>query len=111
MERDFNIEAVHGDGSLRLVLRGELDLATAPLLKAALVEAEAGSSELIVIDLADVPFIDSTGLRALVEAHLRSQQNGDRLRISGGSEQALKLFKLAGVLERLPFVATDDGVA
>ncbi len=109
MERDFNIEAVRGDGSLRLVVSGDLDLATAPLLAAALQEAEAGSAALIVVDLTGVPFVDSTGLRALVAGHQHSRQNGDRLRITGTSEQPLKLFELAGVLDRLPFLGADDG--
>ena len=51
-----------------------------------------------------VTFIDSTGLRALIEAQLRSQQDSNRLRLTRGSPQAQRLFALAAVDQLLPFV-------
>jgi anti-anti-sigma factor len=57
-----------------------------------------------VLDIDGVSFIDSTGLRAILEAHMRSQQNGNRLRFTKGSEQAQRLFALAAVDQVLPFV-------
>jgi anti-anti-sigma factor len=106
----FNIEIVNRDDGLLVRVEGELDVATAPVLDEALKRAEESGAGLIVVDLTGVSFIDSTGLRALLEANARDGQNagGDRLRITGGSEQAQKLFKLAGVLDKLPFVASAD---
>jgi anti-sigma B factor antagonist len=109
MNPSFTIDVVNRADAVRLALAGELDLATAPLLSQRLteVEADATVTQLVVIDLTGVPFIDSTGLRVLLEAHARSQGNGNRLRITGGSDQARKLFALAGVLDKLPFLAPD----
>jgi anti-anti-sigma factor len=105
----FNIEIVGRDDGLHVLVEGELDVATAPLLGDALRQAEAADPARLVVDLTGVTFIDSTGLRALLEAHAREQDHPgpDRLRITGGSEQARKLFRLAGVLDRLPFAASS----
>jgi anti-anti-sigma factor len=91
-------------------ISGELDVATAPTLDETLKQAEASDARAIVIDLTGVSFIDSTGLRALLEADARDGANAHpaRLQITGGSAQAQKLFKLAGVLDKLPFVASAD---
>jgi anti-anti-sigma factor len=89
---------------------GELDVASAPALDDALQRAEVSEVAVITIDLDGVSFIDSTGLRALLEAHARDTRHPGpgRLEIVGGSDQAYKLFKLAGVLDKLPFVAPPE---
>jgi anti-sigma B factor antagonist len=104
----FNIEVVKRDDGLYVELDGELDVATAPILDETLKQAEASDPGRIVIDLTRVSFIDSTGLRALLEAYARDTQRPDanRLQMTGGSEQAQKLFRLAGVLDKLPFVGS-----
>ena len=53
----------HDDGVLSL--NGDLDLATVPYFRAALVEHEGDA---VIVDLAGVPFVDSAGLRAMLEA-------------------------------------------
>ncbi len=109
MQRDFNIATVWRDDAFYLQVEGELDLATAPALDDALVRAEASTASLVVIDLTGASFIDSTGLRTLLEAHVRSQADSNRLRITGASDQARRLFRLAGILDRLPLLPpTDD---
>jgi anti-sigma B factor antagonist len=106
----FNIEVVERDKGVSVRIEGELDVATAPVLGESLIQAEASDAEVIVIDLTGVSFIDSTGLRALLEADARDRESpgAGRLQITGGSGQAQKLFKLAGVLDKLPFVAPSD---
>ena len=109
MHAGFEIEIVNRDGNVHLEIVGELDVASAGLLDAALLRAEATAAGLVVIDLTKVTFIDSTGLRAVLRAHARSEQKENRLRIIGGSEPIQRLFALAGVLERLPFIAAGEG--
>ncbi|HEU0317793.1 MAG TPA: STAS domain-containing protein [Solirubrobacteraceae bacterium] len=108
MQRDFDIESVWRGDALYLEVEGELDLATAPTLDEALIRAEASTAALVVIDLTGASFIDSTGLRTLLEAHLRSEADGNRLRITGASDQAQRLFRLAGLLDRLPLLLPTD---
>ncbi len=100
----LTISTVDRDTGLLIVVEGELDLSTASLLDAAVLAAEATGAALITLDIDAVTFIDSTGLRALIEAQLRSQQDGNRLRLTRGAPQAQRLFSLAAVDDVLPFV-------
>jgi anti-sigma B factor antagonist len=100
----LTISTVHRDTAVRVVADGELDLSTAPLLDAALLAVEATDATEITLDIDAVSFIDSTGLRALIEAQLRSQQDSNRLRLTRGTPQAQRLFTLAAVDDVLPFV-------
>ena len=51
-------------------------------------------------------FLDSRGLKVLMDAGHRSVANGDRLRITQGKGQVARLFRLAGVEWTLPFTET-----
>jgi len=102
----LTISTVERDSGVCVIAQGELDLSTAPLLEAAILAAEATPATEIVVDIDGVSFIDSTGLRSLIEAQLRSQQDSRRLRLTRGSPQAQRLFALAAVEHVLPFV--DD---
>ena len=69
----FSISISDRDGRAVVVIRGELDLATAPELEAALSERlDAGQD--VVVDLRELAFMDSTGLRVLVAAHARARR-------------------------------------
>jgi anti-anti-sigma factor len=85
---------------IRITIDGELDLATTPELRRTCAHERVLDSELIVLDLTSVTFIDSSGLHALVDAdeHL----NG-RLRIVAG-EACLRVSTIAGIAGRLPLV-------
>ena len=84
------------DGSLRLYAHGELDLATASALDEALVDCDQDRSGRIVVDLADVPFIDAAGLRVLIEARQRRHDAGGELLIARPSRQVARLLEIAG---------------
>ena len=66
------------DGSVVMRLAGELDLYNAPALRAALLDATEDDPRRVVVDLADVRFIDSTTLGVLVEARSRDRRRGVR---------------------------------
>ncbi|MEA2290457.1 MAG: hypothetical protein QOD55_2454 [Solirubrobacteraceae bacterium] len=74
---DFAIAADERDGRVHVTLRGELDLATAPELEE-LLEARIDDGE-VVVDLRDLEFMDSSGVRVLVAAHARAGRAGTRL--------------------------------
>src|SRR5687768_1490211 len=63
------------DGALLLALVGELDLATVPALGERLQSASA-SREAVVLDLAELEFMDSAGLRLLLEATADASRDG-----------------------------------
>ena len=84
-----------GDDSTRLVLSGELDLATAPELDRALCDAQQ-STGLVTLDLRRLTFMDSRGLSAVVSAATRARASGDRFRVVRGPPPVDRLFELTG---------------
>jgi anti-sigma B factor antagonist len=99
-----NIDIVERDRVLTLVIEGDLDIATAPLLDEQLVAAEARDLAALVVDLDRVDFMDSTGLHVLLRHVAHSSQNGNRLRLTDGSAQVRRLFEVTGVSSQLPFL-------
>lgn len=91
-----------------LRLRGELDLASAPLLQGAIESAEAAEAMLMVLDLDDLAFIDSTGLRIILAAHERSQERGQMLALTRGSQQVQRLMSITRVGEHLRIIESSD---
>jgi anti-anti-sigma factor len=72
MDADFDVGVDSRAGATVVVPRGELDLATVPVLTATLA-AQAGP---VVLDLRELTFVDPTGLRLLLEAEVRSASDG-----------------------------------
>jgi anti-anti-sigma factor len=82
---------------------GELDLATVADFDSALREAEASTAKRIVVDLAEVSSIDSTGLRSLVLFNERCEAAGRSLVIRRGSRRTQRVFEATQLEDRLPF--------
>ena len=68
----FEATTSSSDGVATVLLEGELDIATAPVLDATLADVERNGTGTVVLDLAGVRFIDSTGLRSLLSARQRA---------------------------------------
>ncbi len=102
----LEIDIIQRDDAVVLVVEGEIDIATAPLLEQRLTEVEAGDSPRVIIDLDRVSFMDSTGLQVLV-AHTLSETNGRRIRLTKGSPQVQRLFTVSGMIDHLPFISSD----
>lgn len=62
---DARVEAETEDGQVRIVVRGEVDLQNAGDVEAQLTEAISNQATMVSIDLADVAYLDSAGLRVL----------------------------------------------
>ena len=80
-----------------LALAGDLDLDSAPALDEQLIQAEESDATQIVLDLRDVEFIDSTGLRTILVAVRRSHQDSNRLGILRGTGEVARLLELTGI--------------
>jgi anti-sigma B factor antagonist len=93
-----------GEGTL-VAPRGDLDLATVETLDAALRRAQE-SHDLVVLDLRQVPFMDSSGLHALIAADQRARERGGRLVVVQGGDQIRRLLGLTGADRQLEVV--DD---
>ncbi len=86
-----------------IALVGELDLATTDAVQYELLEVEASDALSIVIDLAGLTFMDSTGLRLLIAAHARSRADRHRLVLLRGPRSIQRVLELCGVERLLPF--------
>ncbi|HEX6457187.1 MAG TPA: STAS domain-containing protein [Solirubrobacterales bacterium] len=95
------VHQVQEDGRLRLALHGELDLANAATMEAMLKGALA-SGENVVVDLAKLEFLDSTGISLLVAA--LKGPGAERLSfLPSESPDVARLLFLTGLDERLGF--------
>jgi len=83
-----------------LVVHGELDIATAPELTRLLARLRA-HGHTVTLDLAEMTFIDSTGLSALMDAHFESRRNGWEFSIRSPSAAVCRVVELAGMTEVL----------
>lgn len=104
MDTPLRIDTVERSGSLVLVVEGELEITTSPLLDKALVRARGTDATRIVVDLDAVSFIDSTGLHVLIR-HTDSDDSRPRIHLTKGSPQVQRLFELSGAADFLPFVS------
>ena len=102
----LEVETIEGDGLVRLQLKGELDLSTVSKVEEELRRAESEAPSLLVIDLRELTFLDSTGLRCVITADQRARDAGRRLAIVKGPESVQRVFSITRVDERLEMV--DD---
>jgi len=86
-----------------LILSGELDLASRPLLDEALANLGQERIEALVLDLSGLSFMDSTGLHAVLLAKDLCARRRCELLFVRGSTQVQRLFELSGVLPQLKF--------
>jgi anti-anti-sigma factor len=87
-----------------LTLTGELDISTSERVEQALAEVESGDARVIVLDLSELTFMDSTGVRLALAAAARSREDSGRLRFVRGGPAVQRVFELSGVIDSLPFI-------
>jgi anti-sigma B factor antagonist len=93
-----------------LTLDGELDMATAEQLQHA-IEGVDGET-MVVLDLDQLQFIDSTGLRSVLSALEHCKERGQAFAVTRGSQQVQRLLGVTGVVKHLRIIdAADDVLA
>ncbi len=97
----FAVDAEVAPPRATLVLKGELDLASSPLLEKEIAELPWPDLDELVIDLAEVTFIDSKGLSVLIRASQQAATAGLEFSVVRVPEQPRKLFTITGVTESL----------
>ncbi len=103
------IEEIVRGHSRTVHLAGELDLMSAELLESAMRRIAAdGRDELIVIDLSDVSFMDSTGLRAVLVGIAFCVERRRELELLPGPGEVQRLFEISGLVDDLPFAEREE---
>jgi anti-sigma B factor antagonist len=91
--------------SRRLILSGELDIASASELEAILLQVSQDGSTAITLDLSRLTFMDSTGLRAVLFAKELADRHGRAFSLVPGPPEIQRLFEITALLDVLPFEA------
>jgi anti-sigma B factor antagonist len=92
----LTIEVTAGYRSITFAIRGDIDLATAPDLATAMAAIQDSYGRL-VLDLSELDFIDSTGVRVLVQGEKHLADQGVKLELARVPRQAEKVFQLLGM--------------
>ncbi len=89
-----------------IVVHGDIDVAGGPILEAAIRERENDGP--VVIDLADVYFIDSSGLRSLLGASRRAHDRNTTVVLRDVGSEVLRLLEITGTTEQFS-IDNDHG--
>jgi anti-anti-sigma factor len=98
VEPVLGVDAV--DGGVVVRLAGELDLYNADVVRAALAEAVASRPQRLVVDLAQVEFLDSTALGVLIEARSKLGKGG--LVLASPGAETRRALQVSGLDRHLP---------
>ena len=98
---ELKVEVERRDSRMRVELVGQLDLATAGQLRARLEELETEKPELLVLDLRPLEFMDSAGLREVIEAVRRAR----------AEERRVAVVKAHGPIESILGITRVDEIA
>jgi anti-sigma B factor antagonist len=103
----FSIERAQApEGAVLLVVTGEIDLATSGRFRSHIEQAVAGGARLLVVDLTEVTFMESTMLRELLRARDDLDQVGARMVIAGAGLPVRRLLDLTGTTGLFSFTET-----
>jgi anti-sigma B factor antagonist len=102
-QQSLTIRAYEEPNRYVLALDGELDLSGVPAFEAAATRlCELGARELL-IDISDVSFIGSTGIRAILATKATCERYSCEFTMTHAGEQSDRVFELTRLLEHLPF--------
>jgi len=100
-----------GDGYV-IHPKGDIDLSRSPELRVAIAEAQKDGPDRMVVDLSDVPYMDSSGVATLVEAMQIARRAGTKLVLCGLGEKVLAIFQIARLDTVFTIVEdTDEALA
>lgn len=96
--REFHLETVGPIGDCAVLrVTGEVDVATAPMLREQLRELAAKGTVHVIVDLGRVDFLDSTGLGALVGGLKRLREAEGSLALVITTPRILRIFQITGL--------------
>jgi anti-sigma B factor antagonist len=104
-------ERDHGRGCKEIEVKGEVDLAVADQLQAA-IDAVSSDYERIALNLEACEFIDSTAIAVILAVHQRLEEEGRRLFLCNPRDQVLRVLSITGLADgRLVVAGVSDALA
>lgn len=102
----FELGVETGDERVTFTPRGELDLATAPELEEKVLGAVREGGRSVVLDLRELTFMDSTGVRTIVAAHQLAEQSGNELKVVRPPRESAvsRVIEISGIDDALGLV-------
>lgn len=94
-----------------VALTGDVDIASAEAATGALRDALTGDATVVVLDLAGVTFMDSTGVHMVLDGSALARDRGVRLVVLPAAPEVHAVFGLAGVAHRVRFTASSGRLA
>jgi anti-anti-sigma factor len=106
---NFEIKGGRSGSAATVSIAGELDMSTAQMLSQHVDQHLSGGVTDLTLDLREIAFMDSSGLRLLIELNNRSQQQAWRLTLTPPKhEGAALVLRATGADTRLPFAQSMD---
>jgi anti-sigma B factor antagonist len=100
----FELRINKGADSILIVLSGELDLGSAPQLEEAFEFAQRNEVRHVTVDLRDLTFLDSTGVRVFLEADLATRNGRAGISFIAGPRKVMQVLEITAVGDRLTWV-------
>jgi anti-sigma B factor antagonist len=105
---DLHVDRETTEGATILRPVGDIDLSRAPSLRTHLADALRSSPPRLIIDLGQVPYIDSSGVATFVEALQVAQKSGSQLVLCALQERVQAVFEIARLDMVFTILATAD---
>ncbi|MGZ4682955.1 MAG: STAS domain-containing protein [Acidimicrobiales bacterium] len=101
LEEPLTVEVASTGDEVVLVLVGELDPHTAPTLRSCIDDAVTDATKSLVLDVAGLQFIDSSGLRVIISAHKVMDERGGHLVLRAPTANTRRLLEITGLAEHV----------
>ena len=111
---EFRLEVEPDRDAVRVCPIGEIDFSTVGEVRGQLDELRSAGFSRLILDLRRATFLDSSGVRLALDASVTAAADGTEFAIVPGPPAVQRTFEVAGVCDRLPFIASRgqrDGTA
>ncbi|HEX2274458.1 MAG TPA: STAS domain-containing protein [Acidimicrobiales bacterium] len=97
------MEVASADGETIVTARGDIDVTTAPKLRAAFLQAQTNGRSVadrrVVVDMSGVTFLNASGLGVLAGAAVRARRAGGELLLRNPTPMTVRLLEITGLLQ------------
>lgn len=104
---NISIDQVEQDVQ-HVAVSGEVDTYTAPQLREALLPLTAATNQTIIVELADVDYMDSTGLGVFVASLKSCETSGSQLKLRGMTPRVRRIFSITGLATIMDIEDSDE---